>query len=134
MKKRLILEIPTIDNKHPISNFIDQVDNKIKTKIINQLTILQDYKYNLKPPLVKAFRQDKYKGLYELRTRINQTMTRIIFCIDNNNNIILLHGFVKKHNRSTRQALEIAKMRQLSLDSKKFLHQIFHLGGKHEKM
>jgi phage-related protein len=46
-------------------------------------------------------------------------MGRIIFCFDNNDNIILLHGFLKKHNRSIEQALETARARQLALDSKK---------------
>jgi hypothetical protein len=119
MKKRLLLEIITSDSKSPVSDFIGQLDTKFKNKIVTQFTLLQDCKYHLQPPLVKAIRHSKYKGLYELRTRLNQTMSRIIFCFDNNDNIILLHGFLKKHNRSIEQALEIARARQLALDSKK---------------
>lgn len=67
------------------------------------------------PPMVKAFQQERHKGLFELRTRINKRMTRIIFCFDAENNVILLHGFVKKQERETVPALETARARKLAL-------------------
>jgi phage-related protein len=68
--------------------------------------------------MIKAFRLDRYKGLYELRTRSKKIMIRIIFYFDPDDNIILLHGFVKKQDRATNQALETARARRLALASK----------------
>lgn len=70
----------------------------------------------MQPPAVKAFRQVRYKGLLELRTRMNKAMTRIIFCF-NGDSIVLLHGFVKRQERETCQALETARARKLALAS-----------------
>lgn len=86
----------------------------MQTKIRIQLKQLATMDFPFPQPMVKAFRLDRYKGLYELRTRIKQ-MVRIIFIIDTCGNIILLHGFVKKHERATEQALETARARKLAL-------------------
>lgn len=70
----------------------------------------------MQPPAVKAFRQVRHKGLFELRTRMNRTMTRIIFYFDDSR-IVLLHGFVKKQDRETDYALDMARARKLALAS-----------------
>lgn len=80
----------------------------------------------LGPPLVKAFRLDRYKGLYELRTRIKQ-MVRIIFFLDDDGSIVLLHGFIKNHDRATEQALELARARKHALASGHAGKAAFHI-------
>lgn len=70
----------------------------------------------MQPPAVKAFRQVRHKGLFELRTRINKTMTRIIFYTDDDS-VVLLYGFVKNKERETDHALELARARKLALAS-----------------
>lgn len=81
-----------------------------------QLHTISTHPDTLGPPLVKAFRTERYKGLYELRTRIKQ-MVRIIFYLADDRTIVLLHGFVKSHNRATEQALELARARRKALAS-----------------
>lgn len=98
-----------------MSAFLRTLDSKEKKKISVQLENLQYTDCPLKPPMVKAFRQERHKGLFELRTRINKRMTRIIFCFDDEGNVILLHGFVKKQEQETVQALETARARKLTL-------------------
>lgn len=100
-----------------MSAFLDGLDSKILKKICAQLKKLQQKDYPLMPPTVKAFRQERHKGLFELRTRINKRMTRIIFCFDDEDNVILLHGFEKKQERETLPALETARARKLALVS-----------------
>lgn len=114
---RQIYEFITPEGKKPVSDFLVRLDAKFQKKISNQLCRLKDYDCPLQPPLVKAFRLDRYKGLYELRTRSKQTMTRIIFYFDSAENIVLLHGFIKKQQRATNTALETARARKLALAS-----------------
>ena len=115
MKTRKIFEIITPEDSRPVSAFLRTLDSKEKKKISVQLETLQHKDYPLKPPMVKAFQQERHKGLFELRTRINKHMTRIIFCFDEEDNAILLHGFVKKQERETISALETARARNLAL-------------------
>lgn len=118
METRQIFEFVTSEGKTPVSDFISRLDAKFQKKITYQLERLRNTDCPLQPPLVKAFRLDRYKGFYELRTRSKQTMTRIIFYFDPGDNIILLHGFVKKQDRATKQALETARARKLALASR----------------
>ena len=115
MKTRKIFEIITPEDSRPVSAFLQTLDSKEKKKISVQLETLQHKDCPLKPPIVKAFQQERHKGLFELRTRINKHMTRIIFCFDEEDNAILLHGFVKKQERETISALETARARKLAL-------------------
>lgn len=114
METRQIFEFVTSEGKTPVSDFINRLDSKMQKKICNQLDRIRRYDCPLQPPLVKAFKLDRYKGMYELRARIKQ-MVRIVFYLDSVGNIVLLHGFVKKQDRATRQALETARARQLAL-------------------
>ena len=117
MATRRIFEITTAEGGLPVSAFLRTLDSKEKKKIAVQLECLRQKDCPLKPPMVKAFQQERHKGLFELRTRINKRMTRIIFCFDKAGNVVLLHGFVKKQGRETEPALETARARKLSLVS-----------------
>lgn len=118
MENRQIFEFASLEGKLPVSDFIGCLDAKFQKKVYTQLDRLKERGCPMQPPLIKAFRLDRYKGLYELRTRLKQTMTRIIFCFDGDGNIILLHGFVKKQDRATNQALETARARKSALAAK----------------
>lgn len=98
----------------PTMEFICRLELKLQTKVWRQLKLLAKADCALQPPLIKAFRLDRYRGFFELRIRIRQ-MIRIIFFVDSDGKIILLHGFVKKHDRATEQALETARARKLTL-------------------
>lgn len=115
MKTRKIFEIVYPEDCRPVSAFLLGLDRKAMKKIDVQLKTLQRKDCPLMPPMVKAFQQERHKGLFELRTRINKRMTRIIFCFDAEDNVILLHGFVKKQERETVPALETARARKLAL-------------------
>ena len=95
----------------PIGIFISRLEPKMP-----QIKVLTAPQCSFQPPLVKAFRLDRYKGFYELRIRLRQ-MVRIIFYINTEGDIVLLHGFVKRHERATEQALETARARKLALAS-----------------
>ena len=126
---RQIYEFITPEGKKPVSDFLVRLDAEFQKKISNQICRLKDYDCPLQPPLVKAFRLDRYKGLYELRTRSKQTMTRIIFYFDSAENIVLLHGFIKKQQRATNTALETAMARKLALVSREAYIIHSELGG-----
>ena len=75
----------------PVDQFIETLAPKQQEKIHSLLLQLHDHP--LQPPHVKAIRNGRYKGLYELRSRVKQ-MVRIVFSLTEEGSIILLHGFI----------------------------------------
>lgn len=113
---RKICSFISDDGSRPVQEFLIRLEPKHRKKVLVQLHTISVQPDMLGPPLVKAFRTDRYKGLYELRTRIKQ-MARLIFYLDDEGTIVLLHGFIKKHDRATEQALELARARKQALAS-----------------
>ncbi len=58
-------------------------------------------------PLVDSFG----KGLYEVRTRTDAGIYRVLFCIDETD-VVLLHGFMKKTKKTPKHELDLARKRQ----------------------
>lgn len=49
-------------------------------------------------------------GLYEVRTNLNQNrIARMFFYVDTRGRMVLLHGFVKKTQRTPQQDLDLAR-------------------------
>lgn len=88
-----------------VSTFINSSNIKIKKKFDFIVRYIADKKNQFKEPYVKHFTIEKYKRLYELRLKATGTMVRIIF-FNLDEDVVLLHAFVKKDRRDTEQALE----------------------------
>lgn len=92
----------------PVARFIDSLDPKLRDKLIRQLVELpRTPRASLREPHFKHFTLERYRDLYELRER-GRVLVRVIFTIQADGDILLLHGFVKKQSRDTMQALEQA--------------------------
>lgn len=57
-------------------------------------------------PVVKSL----CMGLWEIRTHLENKIVRILFTV-NKDNIILLHGFIKKDQKIPKDDLDLAKNR-----------------------
>jgi phage-related protein len=53
-------------------------------------------------------------GLWEVRTNLPKRILRIIFCT-RDNNIVLLHGFIKKTQKTQSEDIKLAKRRMAKL-------------------
>ena len=91
----------------PFLDFMDSLDGKAQKKVLFALKKMVISTGKLSEPQVKHFSIERYRKFYELRERI-RVLVRIIFTIDEAGNIILLHPFIKRHQRNTYQALEIS--------------------------
>ena len=63
------------------------------------------FRSGLKEPHYKHFSIEKYRDFYELREK-NRIVIRIIFTVQSNGEVLLLHAFQKRQSRDTMQALE----------------------------
>lgn len=58
------------------------------------------------------------KGLFEVRSRLpSGKIVRVLFCIDAGE-MILLHGFIKKSQKTPQQELKLALQRKQSLEER----------------
>jgi phage-related protein len=57
------------------------------------------------------------KGLYEVRTNLENTITRVLFCVEEEQ-MILLHGFTKKTQKTPNEDLNLAIKRQIEFKNK----------------
>jgi phage-related protein len=52
-------------------------------------------------------------GIYEVRTNLKQNrIARVLFYIDNMGRMVLLHGFIKKTQKTMDEDLELARNNQ----------------------
>lgn len=59
------------------------------------------------------------KGLYEVRSNLSDgTIARVLFCIYREN-MLLLHGFIKKTQKTPKQDLDLALKRKKKLEAGK---------------
>ena len=90
----------------PVARFIDGLEPRLREKLIRRLIELpRTPRSALREPHFKHFALERYRELYELRER-GKMLVRVIFTIQADGGILLLHGFVKRQSRDTMQALE----------------------------
>lgn len=105
MKKVYLYQ--SADGEIPFHTFMEKLDVKMKSKIQKGIQCMAMHPSFMTEPHIKHFTIEKYSRLYEYRERI-KIMIRIVFTITPSGDIILLNGFVKKHERNTMQALDTA--------------------------
>jgi len=86
--------------------FIEGLEPRLREKILRQLFYLsRTPPSGLIEPHYKHFSIEKYRSLYELREK-GRVIVRVIFTVQPNGEVLLLHAFVKRQKRDTMQALE----------------------------
>ncbi|MCJ7471905.1 MAG: type II toxin-antitoxin system RelE/ParE family toxin [Actinobacteria bacterium] len=99
------------DGNKPVFNFIDSLPTKEKAKVIGEIELLENYGTELGPPRLRKIKGKRYNGLWELRIRFSSNYYRIFYFLFQGRLFVLLHGFIKKKNKTDIKELEIAKNR-----------------------
>ncbi|MDD2361965.1 MAG: type II toxin-antitoxin system RelE/ParE family toxin [Oscillospiraceae bacterium] len=86
----------TMDGEIPVAEFLDSLQAKHKAKALRQIDLLSDFGIGLKEPYAKHIGE----GLWELRIKFASDISRVFYFIPGANKIILLHGFVKKTQKT----------------------------------
>ncbi|MCL2722689.1 MAG: type II toxin-antitoxin system RelE/ParE family toxin [Treponema sp.] len=96
------------DGKIPVLEFILNLNPKQQAKIFREINLLEKFGNELHYPHVDNIKGDKYKGLFELRIEFSSDIFRIFFFLNQGNNAILLHGIVKKKQKTPKKELDVA--------------------------
>lgn len=83
---------------------------RAERKMIGDDVLKVQYCWPIGKPLVGSLG----RGLWEVRSRLGERITRVIFCVDGKV-MVLLHGFVKKTQKTPIYELELAINRKNQL-------------------
>ena len=102
-----VIYYKTEDGENPVKEFIESLNEKQQRKIIRVLTYVEEY------GLVIAIRHvKKLSGtpLWEIRI-LGVDNIRVLYAIYLSNSIVLLHGFIKKSQKTPPYAIQTALLR-----------------------
>lgn len=108
MKKFEIIFYETIKGECPVEEFLNSLDKKMRAKLIGMINILEENGNSLREPYSK-FVGD---GIFELRCKFGNDITRILYFFIYERKIILTNGFVKKTRKTPVEQIQTAKARR----------------------
>ena len=95
----------TSTGKEPVRDWLKSLDKFDKKKIGEDVKTLQ-FGWPIGMPLTRKLDHN----LWEIRSKLLNKIARIIFTLDGDQ-IVLLHGFIKKSQRIPKEDLRLAQLR-----------------------
>ncbi len=93
---------------HTVNKAIQSWPKTIQGKYLRIVDLLEEYGPN---HLGKALSKPMGNGLFELRIKAQDGIGRAFYCYIKNNEIVVLHAFIKKTQKTPKKELKIAKDR-----------------------
>ena len=100
----------TESGNEPVREWLKGVSKPDKSAIGGDIKTVQ-YGWPLGMPVVRKMDH----GLWEIRSRLDKRIARILFTVQDEQ-IVLLHGFIKKSPKTPREDLQLAKDRKANLE------------------
>lgn len=107
MKNMDIVFYQSRDDEKPFEKFFSELSDKMLAKVLRQIELLADQGIEVKEPHAKHVEGP----IWELRVKYSTNICRILYAVCGHNEIVLLHGFVKKTNKIPKRELDIARKR-----------------------
>jgi phage-related protein len=96
------------DGKVPVLEFILSLEPKQQAKIYREIDLLEKFGSELHYPHVDTIKGKRCKDLMELRIMIASNIFRIFYFLPKGNKAILLHGIIKKKQKTPKKELDTA--------------------------
>ena len=93
------------NGREPAKEFLTDLDVKMRAKMADTISLLQDNGFELREPYSKHLTD----GIFELRAKVGSDATRVLYFFYVNRRIILTNGFVKKTQKTPAGEIEKAK-------------------------
>lgn len=112
MQKKILRAVfySEASGNEPVRKFLKSLDKESRSQIGKDICTVQ-IGWPMGMPLVRSLGS----GLWEVRSTIPQGIVRVIFKMKNDE-MVLLHGFIKKTQRTPIEELHVAKSRAKNLD------------------
>lgn len=92
----------------PVEEFIDSLDVKMRAKMIGLLELLEEKGNQLREPYSKPIDD----GIFEIRCKVGNNITRVLYFFYYEGKIILTNGFIKKTQKTPPEEIKLAKERR----------------------
>ena len=99
-----IILYKTEAGKEVVAEFLDSLPTKHKAKAFWEIDLLSEKGTSLREPYVKHIDGE----LWELRIKFSSDISRIFYFVPTDTKIVLLHGFVKKTQKTPKLQIEKA--------------------------
>lgn len=93
------------DGTYPAEEFILSQDFKMRAKLFRLLELLEEKGNTLREPYSKSLDD----GIFEIRAKQGNNITRVLYFFYVGNKIILTNGFVKKSQKTPPSEIALAK-------------------------
>lgn len=93
------------DGTYPAEEFILLQDVKMRAKLFRLLELLEEKGNTLREPYSKSLDD----GIFEIRAKQGNNITRVLYFFYVGNKIILTNGFVKKSQKTPPSEIALAK-------------------------
>lgn len=89
----------------PFLEFYETLDTKWKARTLRLLLLLEENGNELREPYSKPLED----GIFELRVKSGNNISRALYFFAVGRKIIITHGFVKKTNKTPKKEINLAK-------------------------
>ena len=103
----------TRSGRQPVREFLDALPIPDRAAVLRNLSLLQEFGLNAGAPLVRAVR-GRHK-LWELRIKATRGAIRVFYFAHTGRRFVVLHGFVKKSQKTPAKELDIAERRMIDV-------------------
>lgn len=93
------------DGDIPVEKFLNSLDIKMRNKILMILNVLQERGNQLREPYSKHLED----GILEVRGKVGNDISRVLYFFYYNGKIIMTNGFIKKTQKTPKSEIELAK-------------------------
>lgn len=108
MIKFQVLFYEKLDGSCPVEEFISGLDVKMRAKVVGLLEVLEEKGSELREP----YSRHLCDGIFELRCKVGNNITRVMYFFYYNGKIILTNGFIKKTQKTPQCEIRQAKNRR----------------------
>ena len=95
----------TQNGVRPAEDFLNELDIKMRNKLVMTLKVLQEKGNLLREPYSKYLED----GIFEVRGKVGSDISRVLYFFYYGERIILTNGFIKKTQKTPRGEIEKAK-------------------------
>ena len=93
------------NGERPVEDFLNRLDIKMRSKLLMVLKVLQEKGNQLREPYSKHLED----GIFEVRGKVGNDISRVLYFFYHGGKIILTNGFIKKTQKTPRSEITKAK-------------------------
>ena len=96
------------NGERPVKDFLLSLDEKMRAKLAGLLDVLEEKGNELREPYSKHLED----GIFELRGKVGNDISRVLYFFYYEGKIIVTNGFIKKTQKTPRKQIKLAKARR----------------------